>query len=649
MRTMGVVFVLALSCFSFSWASSSKQGNIFADTTLQHIYTIGNLRSGGGLVRYFKNNDSLYRMHALIVLSSVQDSTLVDSCVPLLSDKSQHVRSAAAYALGQIRSPRAEPALLQAFYRENSVLVKKDICEALGKCGTVAGLNFLLTQGVSLGVKNSDSVVQTGVAWGIYRFMLQNVTSDASTKAMVNGLASTAAYKVRFIASYYLGRIKNVDLTPFADLLLKAAKTEKDPLIKIQIIGALAKTKSALTLTFLTNLLGEKSDYRLAVAALRSMASFDFTQTKKYYLEQVLNPQTNIATIAADNLKAATGAADVPLMFSTGLKAPFWYARAALLSAACAKASGDSTVTAIVKTIVSFYEKSTNKAEKALLLAACAADPHQIQFIAGQAHQNLKTAIATAGYQALVDNIAIVKTNDTLKNLYAQLLKQAIQTGDCGVIATVAGALRSPEIDFKKNYPDHSFLATALVKLKIPAEIEAYNELAQTVEFFTAKPQSKPVLKNRPIDWTAVAAIPAGQKAVVKTSIGTFTIELAVNQSPVSTAHFVELAKIKFFDGLTFHRVVPNFVVQGGDPRGDGYGAGDYSIASEFGPMNFNEGSIGMASSGKDTECFQWFVTHIPTPHLDGKYSNFGTVISGMDIIGKLEIGDTILSVTLAL
>ncbi|HES60200.1 MAG TPA: peptidylprolyl isomerase, partial [Caldithrix sp.] len=98
-----------------------------------------------------------------------------------------------------------------------------------------------------------------------------------------------------------------------------------------------------------------------------------------------------------------------------------------------------------------------------------------------------------------------------------------------------------------------------------------------------------------------------------------------------------------FYKNKKIHRVVPNFVIQDGCPRGDGWGSPDFSIRSEFSMINYEEGSIGMASAGKDTESSQWFITHSPTPHLDGRYTNFGKVISGIGIVHQIEVGDEIL------
>jgi cyclophilin family peptidyl-prolyl cis-trans isomerase len=124
-------------------------------------------------------------------------------------------------------------------------------------------------------------------------------------------------------------------------------------------------------------------------------------------------------------------------------------------------------------------------------------------------------------------------------------------------------------------------------------------------------------------------------------------LKLFVEEAPGSVANFVSLARSNYFDHKAFHRVVPNFVIQGGCNRGDGSGSLDYSIRSEFSPRLYKTGSVGMASAGKDTEGTQWFITHSPTPHLDGRYTIFAEVIEGMDVVQRTEVGDEIIDVTI--
>ena len=129
----------------------------------------------------------------------------------------------------------------------------------------------------------------------------------------------------------------------------------------------------------------------------------------------------------------------------------------------------------------------------------------------------------------------------------------------------------------------------------------------------------------------------------IKTTRGTIRARLWVDDAPRTSANLIALARKKFYDKLTFHRVVPDFVSQGGDPRGDGAGGPGYMIPCEIGMRRYGEGVLGMALSGRDTGGSQFFFTHSPQPHLDGRYTAFGEVVSGLEVVTALVEGDVIL------
>ena len=135
--------------------------------------------------------------------------------------------------------------------------------------------------------------------------------------------------------------------------------------------------------------------------------------------------------------------------------------------------------------------------------------------------------------------------------------------------------------------------------------------------------------------------------AMVTTSKGSFTIELLPEDAPLNVDNFIQLAKRHFFNGITVHRVVPNFVIQDGDPRGDGNGGPGYQIRCEINLAPYERGAVGMALSGKDTGGSQWFVTHSPQPHLDGGYTVFGNVVAGMNVVDSTARGDIIRSIVI--
>jgi cyclophilin family peptidyl-prolyl cis-trans isomerase/HEAT repeat protein len=144
----------------------------------------------------------------------------------------------------------------------------------------------------------------------------------------------------------------------------------------------------------------------------------------------------------------------------------------------------------------------------------------------------------------------------------------------------------------------------------------------------------------------AIARIGKQVTATVTTTKGSFTVELLPDDAPLTVDNFVQLARRGYFNGITFHRVVPNFVIQDGDPRGDGNGGPGYQIRCEINEVPYERGAVGMALSGKDTGGSQWFVTHSPQPHLDGGYTVFGKVVGGMDVVDNTVRGDVIRSIT---
>lgn len=135
-------------------------------------------------------------------------------------------------------------------------------------------------------------------------------------------------------------------------------------------------------------------------------------------------------------------------------------------------------------------------------------------------------------------------------------------------------------------------------------------------------------------------------KAVLTTEKGTFTIVFNPEEAPLTVDNFIKLARLGYFNGLEVHRVVPNFVMQDGDPRGDGNGGPGWSIRCEINMLPYDRGAVGMALSGKDTGGSQWFVTHSPQPHLDGGYTVFGHVNeTDMKVVDSIVRGDKIISV----
>ena len=139
-----------------------------------------------------------------------------------------------------------------------------------------------------------------------------------------------------------------------------------------------------------------------------------------------------------------------------------------------------------------------------------------------------------------------------------------------------------------------------------------------------------------------------GRWAVIKTNKGTIKFALYEKDAPITTRNFINLANRKFYDGLKFHRVVPGFVVQGGDPNGDGSGGSDQTIKLEVSPKLKHDaaGVVAMARrQDPDSASCQFYITLAPAPMLDMKYAVFGRVTEGMDVVNKIEVGDVMKTV----
>ncbi|MFC1933171.1 peptidylprolyl isomerase [Chloroflexota bacterium] len=135
--------------------------------------------------------------------------------------------------------------------------------------------------------------------------------------------------------------------------------------------------------------------------------------------------------------------------------------------------------------------------------------------------------------------------------------------------------------------------------------------------------------------------------ATIETNRGDLVLELFASDVPVTVNNFVSLARDGFYDGLTFHRVISDFMVQGGDPTGTGTGGPGYTFADEFTEHTHVAGALSMANAGSNTNGSQFFITHSPQHHLDGHHSVFGQLIEGKDVLDQIKQGDTMKRITI--
>ena len=655
--------------------------NKYSDATIRQIGTAQDERNTAAILPFLTNANPTYRREAALALASVQAPAAVPGLLPLLRDPEPSVRRAAAYALGQTGDSTAVDSLRVRVLKENDGQVRRYVHEALGRTVTRHSLPELWRVETL-----TDTARAAALAWGLSRAALRGFTSPESIRrtvlvlnspklptrgrlAAVTGLSRTRgldadlarlaettllrvavkdrSYAVRAVAATTLGKLAALAPTIPASLPLTAiATTEPAPTIRKAAAGSAA---------VLARLATKDPDYRVRLSAIRALpfGPETYADSRKVIFYALSHDRAPVALTAAEWLLAHARGEAGPLLaaLADGNKQASVRVRAALLRAAVRHAS-PAARPSLVETIEKRYPVAGSVYEKGFLLEALGEDPAAFDFVRGEAFAAGQSPVV-GGYAlaALLSMRRLADFPAARQADFAAAVRQGLASGDVAQLGTAAEALADVKLYPEAQPADLAALRAAQAKLQLPTEIEAWQQLQQALDKLTKAPQPTPsplaTAAQHPIDWAVLQGVPLGQQVRLRTSKGIILLELKPNEAPGAVASFVTLINQKFYDKLYFHRVVPNFVAQGGDPRGDGNGSAPYNLRSEFGDLRYEEGSVGLASAGKDTESCQFFITHTPTPHLDGRYPIFAQVVGGMDVVHKLDIGDQILSVEL--
>ncbi len=626
------------------------------DPVFQQIHTYQDKQLMDSLYPFFQHENVNYRYLAAVAFGSIRKPEAIDQLAVLLNDPVPEVRAAAAYALGQIGDVKAESLLIEAFDQSDTAGIYKKsnraILEAIGKCGAPENLKFLSTITT---YQPRDTTLLEGQAYGIYRFALRDMIVPEGTERMIS-LAGNSVYpeSVRYVAANYLSRARNIEIDSIqGEPLIQVIGSESNPNIRMALAIALGKVKSSKAMDALLQLYQKETDYRVKCNILRALSNFPYASVQATAMQALNDPQLHVASRAAQYFLESGIPEDATVYWRLAKDTLPWQVSLDLYAAALRHLSPayEAYRNGINYELRRRFTQATSPYHKAATLRALSEWGWNFRFIYREGFAAEHPAVRTASVEALAN---LCQNNQFRKHFgsstviaqeMAFIFKQAIQTGDPGMVAVAAGALRIPDRNFKSFVDSLSMLENVLAKLKMPKEIETYNELKHTIEFLLGKTDFTPVKPeyNHPIDWKVFNELSPEPKAVLRTKRGDITIRLLPEAAPGTVVNFVKLAKEGFYDGKNFHRIVSNFVIQGGCPRGDGYGSLDYTIRSELPPVYYDrEGYVGMASAGNHTEGTQFFITHSPTPHLDGNYTIFARVVEGMDVVHKIRIGDVI-------
>ncbi len=628
----------------------------FSKKQQQKVYDYQDQGQTDSLVAYFRNSDPTLRYLAVAAFASLKDSAAIDSIVPLLNDRVEDVRIAAAYALGQIGHASAERHLINAFQRYDTAGIAKNfnaaILEAVGKCGSKNSLGSLA--GIST-YTPKDTALLTGQAWGIYRFALRGITSPEGTEMMLK-YATNHRYpvQVRFVAANYLMRARNIDLSSADNEIAPAIAREEAPRVRMALAIALGKTKTDKALNALMYQFNLETDYRVKVNILRALANFNYAGVKPFMADAMKNDNIHIAVSAANYFFEHGIAEDGTTYWQWAKEERPWEVKMQLYTAASKYIPLGFTESRkyLNWELKRILETSANPYEKAAALKALAANGWNYRYIRDVGFLFDNPVVRTASVEALAsiarrpDFNRFFGAAERIKKELGGFFVEAIQTEDVGMVSVAANVLREPGLGFRNVIDSLDVLEQVAGQLKSnQAAIEGYLELRKTLSYLKGENTnlSIPINYSHRIDWKLLNSLKDGSSVRIKTARGDIVLELLPNVAPGTVANFLELINEGFYKGKNFHRVVPNFVIQGGCTRGDGYGSLDYTIRSELPYLHYDrQGYVGMASAGNHTESQQFFITHSPTPHLDGNYTIFGRVKEGMDVVHKIRIGDVI-------
>jgi cyclophilin family peptidyl-prolyl cis-trans isomerase len=622
------------------------------------------------LLRLLKDPEARTRRRAALAAGRVGLSEAIAPLSALLSgDEEPEVRQMAAFALGLIADASARAALQKAL-GDPSALVQGRAAEALGLIGDRGDASLVggmvrahvqagvlasiapddLTQPMSpqieavrlglyalvrfrdfgaLAAAALDGQGQPVSRWWPVSFALQRIEDPKAAPALLALLNTEGRYTAAF-AARGLGAVKATQAAPALATIIRDRR--RDPAVVIQAIRAIAAIGHGGSSPALAAIVADaKADAAVRVEALTALGALRADGVTDLLLDLMSDPSPPLRGGAMRALASID-----PETFLTALSGldpdRDWTVRTAQAAAlgtltaeqaqprlqVMLRDADQRVVPAVLNALVAV--KAPHVAE--ILLSHLEAEDFAVRAAAAHGLGRLKVASASP---ALAAAFRAAEGESTYVARAAAL----------AALVTVDPAAARPLLQAALGDRDWAVRVRAealLRELKAPVDPGAIRPAPP------GRPMSAPELA-----WAA--APPYSPRAYIETSRGTIEIELAVLDAPATVASFIDLARRGFFNGVPIHRVVADFVVQDGDPRGDGEGGPGYTLRDEINQRPYLRGTVGMALDWADTGGSQFFITHSPQPHLDARYTVFGGVVNGMEVVDRIQPRDAIASI----
>jgi peptidylprolyl isomerase len=607
---------------------------------LQRLVDAQTARDGGTLVAALSDSDPVVRARAAFALASVQDTTAVPALVLALADPEAAVRADAAFAIGLTADSTAEDALLDALDGESDAAVRAELFEALGRTGGSASL-------AALAAMSADGDERALLALAIGRYGARGI-HDPRAVVRLSTLAADPDPLVAADAAWYFARADTAawssgvpDLRRVLDGLDPKGD---DAQAAIHLLLALGRLDRPEDRDRLAAWLEGAADWRARVAAARALTGFTRDSIVTGKLMRALDdPRIHVAIEAARTL-SAEDSLDPEVETEMGRRVMTrphpWQVSVELLPAV-AKA-GHSRLILLWLLWLDGNPPRDVTAYAAGLRSLGWGDGREAYLVLQHAATRPEPRISAAALEALAQWWTRgVRTEEVTPERYYAVFDRALRSRDVAAVATVAPVLADSAL---VGMGSVALLQEVYADLEAPADDEAIAAVREALEAAGASvppaPSPAPV---RAIDWEYLERRGPRPSLRLETARGPIELELDAEAAPQTVETVLKLAEDGRYDGVEFHRVVPGFVIQGGDVgRGDGWGGPGFAIRSELTRIPYVRGTLGMASAGKDTEGSQYFVTHGMQPHLDGRYTAFGRVVSGMEVVDAILVGDRV-------
>jgi len=660
-----VLVALLLPC------SAAAQGDDGVVDVLAHLLAAADARSFDAAL--FRDAlvapDPFVRRQAALAAGRIGDTAAGEPLLGALGDSSAAVQAAAAFALGLLHDPRAL-APLRALTRAGDGAPQ---CEAVGAIAKIGGDDGARSVREMLAVKTTSAVGTSAVqraalleAWRL---------GPRAPVAALTDFARDPDPAARAQAIYSLARLKVARAAP----TLLGALVDPEPYVRAVALRGVSRalTDSARldpqdVVARIRPLVADRNGH-VRVNALRALASFKDSTLAPLALPLLADPDVNVAVQAETTLGALGGARATAALAAQLSGTDFARRRQAAIALAQADSAAGVTAAAALA-------RDGDWRWRSVAAEAFAAARHRAGLeaqladsdarVVAQALQALGRIVPDSALNLVERARALLGHRDAaVRSVAADLLARHPAVADVDRLAVAFARAAADSFDDAQ--------LSALTTLGAIAGTGPEGRAAVTTQFVArATRPSDYLVRRRAAEklpaaaarWGPAAPIATGRtlddyrsvvrrwlvpvergepapRVTIESAGGALVVELFPAEAPLTVAAFVALVDRHYFDGSAWHRVVPNFVVQDGDPRGDGWGGPGSVLRDELNPVRYETGTVGMALSGPDTGGSQFFITHSPQPHLDGTYTVFGRVVSGTAVLGAIALGERIGSI----